>query len=157
MEDETLWTVAQVARQAGITARALHHYDRIGLLRPAAVDGSLAAELTARLLKAGFTAELAARLVNVARYNDNTRINVHRQNVRTVARRCRPLAAACPSTSRARRSRAHSPGCRAASRVAYRASAARVAPGWRVFSHSYAASAASCTSTWAMKPFPRGP
>ena len=34
--------------------------------RPAAVDGSLAAELTARLLKAGFTAELAARLVNVA-------------------------------------------------------------------------------------------
>jgi stage II sporulation protein E len=30
------------------------------------VDGSLAAELTARLLKAGFTAELAARLVNVA-------------------------------------------------------------------------------------------
>ena len=34
MEDETLWTVAQVARQAGITARALHHYDRIGLLRP---------------------------------------------------------------------------------------------------------------------------
>ena len=33
---------------------------------PAAVDGNLAAELTARLLKAGFTAELAARLVNVA-------------------------------------------------------------------------------------------
>ena len=30
------------------------------------MDGSLAAELTARLLKAGFTAELAARLVNVA-------------------------------------------------------------------------------------------
>ena len=30
------------------------------------VDGNLAAELTARLLKAGFTAELAARLVNVA-------------------------------------------------------------------------------------------
>lgn len=34
MEGETLWTVAQVARQAGITARTLHHYDRIGLLRP---------------------------------------------------------------------------------------------------------------------------
>lgn len=30
------------------------------------MDGNLAAELTARLLKAGFTAELAARLVNVA-------------------------------------------------------------------------------------------
>lgn len=37
-----------------------------GTGRPAAVDGNLAAELTARLLKAGFTAELAARLVNVA-------------------------------------------------------------------------------------------
>ena len=40
--------------------------DGMGTGRPAAVDGSLAAELTARLLKAGFTAELAARLVNVA-------------------------------------------------------------------------------------------
>lgn len=39
--------------------------DGMGTGRPAAVDGSLAAELTARLLKAGFTAELAARLVNV--------------------------------------------------------------------------------------------
>ena len=40
--------------------------DGMGNGRPAAVDGNLAAELTARLLKAGFTAELAARLVNVA-------------------------------------------------------------------------------------------
>ena len=40
--------------------------DGTGTGRPAAVDGNLAAELTARLLKAGFTAELAARLVNVA-------------------------------------------------------------------------------------------
>lgn len=40
--------------------------DGMGIGRPAAVDGSLAAELTARLLKAGIPAELAARLVNVA-------------------------------------------------------------------------------------------
>lgn len=40
--------------------------DGMGTGRPAAVDGSLAAELTARLLKAGIPAELAARLVNVA-------------------------------------------------------------------------------------------
>ena len=40
--------------------------DGMGTGRPAAVDGNLAAELTARLLKAGFTAELTARLVNVA-------------------------------------------------------------------------------------------
>lgn len=40
--------------------------DGMGTGRPAAVDGNLAAELTARLLKAGFTPETAARLVNVA-------------------------------------------------------------------------------------------
>ena len=40
--------------------------DGMGRKRRPAGDGSLAAELTARLLKAGFTAELAARLVNVA-------------------------------------------------------------------------------------------
>jgi DNA-binding transcriptional MerR regulator len=31
-------TVGQAARLAGVTAKALRHYDRIGLLRPAAVD-----------------------------------------------------------------------------------------------------------------------
>ena len=40
--------------------------DGMGTGRPAAVDGNLAADLTGRLLRAGFTAELAARLVNVA-------------------------------------------------------------------------------------------
>ena len=40
--------------------------DGMGTGRPAAVDGNLAAELTARLLKAGFGCETAARLVNVA-------------------------------------------------------------------------------------------
>ncbi len=29
------WSVGEVARLAGITVRTLHHYDRIGLLRPA--------------------------------------------------------------------------------------------------------------------------
>lgn len=40
--------------------------DGMGTGRPAAVDGNLAAELTARLLRAGFSAETAARLVNIA-------------------------------------------------------------------------------------------
>ena len=40
--------------------------DGMGTGRAAAVDGNVAAELTARLLKAGIPAELAARLVNVA-------------------------------------------------------------------------------------------
>jgi DNA-binding transcriptional MerR regulator len=33
-----LLSVGQLARRAGLTAKALRHYDRIGLLRPAAVD-----------------------------------------------------------------------------------------------------------------------
>ncbi|HST81145.1 MAG TPA: MerR family transcriptional regulator [Kineosporiaceae bacterium] len=31
---ENSWSVGDVARLAGVTVRALHHYDRIGLLRP---------------------------------------------------------------------------------------------------------------------------
>ena len=30
------WSVGEVARTAGVTVRTLHHYDRIGLLRPSA-------------------------------------------------------------------------------------------------------------------------
>jgi len=29
------YTVSQLARAAGVSVRTLHHYDRIGLLRPA--------------------------------------------------------------------------------------------------------------------------
>lgn len=68
---------AGTAAQGGISGDAVQQFcspaaaqmilcDGMGTGRPAAVDGNLAAELTARLLKAGFTAELAARLVNVA-------------------------------------------------------------------------------------------
>ena len=68
---------AGAAARGGISGDAVQQFcspaaaqmilcDGMGTGRPAAVDGNLAAELTARLLKAGFTAELAARLVNVA-------------------------------------------------------------------------------------------
>lgn len=48
------------------TAAQMILCDGMGTGRPAAVDGNLAAELTARLLKAGFEPQTAARLVNVA-------------------------------------------------------------------------------------------
>src|ERR1700742_1594971 len=32
-----LYTVKQVAKMAGLSVRALHHYDQIGLLKPASV------------------------------------------------------------------------------------------------------------------------
>jgi len=35
-----LYTVKQVARLSGVTVRALHHYDEVGLLKPAQVGGN---------------------------------------------------------------------------------------------------------------------
>jgi DNA-binding transcriptional MerR regulator len=37
---DSLLTVGLVARRSGLTAKALRHYDRIGLLRPVRVDGA---------------------------------------------------------------------------------------------------------------------
>src|SRR5580698_10019767 len=37
---DVLLTVGLVARRSGLTVKALRHYDRIGLLRPARVDGA---------------------------------------------------------------------------------------------------------------------
>ena len=34
------YTVAEVGRIAGVSARTLHHYDAIGLLKPARVTGA---------------------------------------------------------------------------------------------------------------------
>ncbi|WP_245621354.1 MerR family transcriptional regulator [Deinococcus soli (ex Cha et al. 2016)] len=38
--DETRWTVGEVAALTGVSVRTLHHYDEIGLLRPAERSGS---------------------------------------------------------------------------------------------------------------------
>jgi DNA-binding transcriptional MerR regulator len=37
---ENLWQANEFAKQAGVTVRALHHYDRIGLLKPKRRTGS---------------------------------------------------------------------------------------------------------------------
>ena len=73
----TVFGMAGAAAQGEVSGDAVQQFcsptaaqmilcDGMGTGRPAAVDGNLAAELTARLLKAGIPAELAARLVNVA-------------------------------------------------------------------------------------------
>ncbi len=38
-EQAGLLTIGQVARRSGLSVKALRHYDRVQLLRPAAVDG----------------------------------------------------------------------------------------------------------------------
>ena len=35
-----MWRIGQLARMAGVSDRTLRHYDRVGLLRPAAVDAA---------------------------------------------------------------------------------------------------------------------
>src|SRR6476469_8488096 len=39
-QSTTLYRVHEFAERAGVTVRALHHYDRLGLLRPTARTGS---------------------------------------------------------------------------------------------------------------------
>ncbi|WP_329569597.1 MerR family DNA-binding transcriptional regulator [Kitasatospora sp. NBC_01266] len=43
-----LITVGQLARRVGLTAKALRHYDRVGLLAPAVVDPGAAPLLVRR-------------------------------------------------------------------------------------------------------------
>jgi DNA-binding transcriptional MerR regulator len=67
MEQEaagTLLTVGLVASRSGLTAKALRHYDRIGLLRPVRVDGATGY----RLYRSDQVAE--ARLVGLLRSLD---------------------------------------------------------------------------------------
>lgn len=61
---EGLLTVGLVARRSGLTAKALRHYDRVKLLRPAAVDG-----VTGYRLYRG-TQVAEARLVHLLRSLD---------------------------------------------------------------------------------------
>src|SRR5687767_10860868 len=37
-QGQVMWRIGQLARMVGVSDRTLRHYDRIGLLRPAAVD-----------------------------------------------------------------------------------------------------------------------
>jgi MerR family transcriptional regulator, thiopeptide resistance regulator len=69
------WTVGEVARLAGVTVRTLHHYDRIGLLRPgqrssAGYRGYQQADLI-RLQRILAYRELGFSLEDVARLLDD--------------------------------------------------------------------------------------
>jgi DNA-binding transcriptional MerR regulator len=62
--DDGLLTVGQLARRVGLTTKALRHYDRIGLLTPAAVDATSGYRLY------GPDQVAAARLVQLLRSVD---------------------------------------------------------------------------------------
>jgi hypothetical protein len=56
-----MWKVGALARATGLTVRALHHYDEIGLLEP-----SLRTASGHRLYDAADVARLCSRLATVA-------------------------------------------------------------------------------------------
>jgi MerR family transcriptional regulator, thiopeptide resistance regulator len=75
------WSVGEVARLAGVTVRTLHHYDRIGLLRPtvrsaAGYRGYDQADL-ARLQRILGYRELGFALDDIVSYLADPRFTAH--------------------------------------------------------------------------------
>ncbi len=71
MDEQTYFTVQQVARRTGVTVRALHYYDQIGLLHPARVTQAgyrlYGRPELARLMQILFFRELEVPLKEIAR------------------------------------------------------------------------------------------
>lgn len=71
MDEQTYFTVQQVARRTGVTVRALHYYDQIGLLHPARVTQAgyrlYGGPELARLMQILFFRELEVPLKEIAR------------------------------------------------------------------------------------------
>jgi DNA-binding transcriptional MerR regulator len=72
--DERCWSVGELAAAAGLTVRALHHFDRIGLLRPARRSAAghrvYLAEDVRRLYRVLALRQLRMPLEQIARFLD---------------------------------------------------------------------------------------
>jgi DNA-binding transcriptional MerR regulator len=96
-----LYTVKQVAKMAGVSVRALHHYDAIGLLKPAGVGDNgyryYGREELLRLQQICFYRELEFPLEAIATVLDRpgfdtaTALRSHRTKLKAQARRYRRL------------------------------------------------------------------
>src|SRR5262245_8946265 len=86
-----LLTVGQLARRSGLTPKALRHYDRIGLLRPARVDPpgprlydpapGQQAELVARLRAVDLPVERARACLGASEETVRAVLVAHRQRL----------------------------------------------------------------------------
>jgi DNA-binding transcriptional MerR regulator len=93
-----MWRIGQLSRMAGVSDRTLRHYDKIGLLSPAAVDGATgyrwygAAELM-RLERIRGLRRLGLSLRQIAEIVDAPDAEVHRVLIETAEALRRDLAA----------------------------------------------------------------
>lgn len=94
-------TVKQVARLSGVSVRTLHHYDEIGLLKPASVGQNgyryYGREELLRLQQIlfhrelGFSLEEIARVMDAPGFDRTAALRAHRVKLETQARRYRRL------------------------------------------------------------------
>ncbi|HZZ68535.1 MAG TPA: MerR family transcriptional regulator [Phenylobacterium sp.] len=94
-------TVKQVARMSGVSVRTLHHYDEIGLLKPACVGANgyryYAREELLRLQQVlfhrelGFSLEEIARVLDAPGFDRTAALRAHRAKLEAESRRYRRL------------------------------------------------------------------
>lgn len=95
------YTVKQVAKLSGVSVRALHHYDEIGLLKPACVGANgyryYGREELLRLQQIlfhrelGFSLEQIGRTLDAAGFDKAAALKAHRAKLEAEAKRYREL------------------------------------------------------------------
>ncbi|MBS0361271.1 MAG: MerR family transcriptional regulator [Proteobacteria bacterium] len=95
------WTVKQVAKLSGVSVRALHHYDEIGLLKPACVGANgyryYGREELLRLQQIlfhrelGFSLEEVGRTLDAEGFDKVAALKAHRAKLEAQTRRYREL------------------------------------------------------------------
>lgn len=95
------WTVAQVARMSGVSVRTLHHYDEVGLLKPACVGANgyryYGREELLRLQQIlfhrelGLSLETIAAVLDAAAFDKAAALRAHRLTLEADIRRRRRL------------------------------------------------------------------
>ena len=96
-----LYTVSEVAKLSGVSVRTLHHYDELGLLKPAAVGANgyrhYGRDELLRLQQILFHREIGLRLVEIGRVLDApdfdraTALRAHRRRLAAQTQRHRQL------------------------------------------------------------------
>ena len=95
------WTVSEVARLSGVSVRALHHYDEVGLLKPACVgangyryygqDELLRLQQILFHRELGFALEEIAKVLDAPGFDRAAALKAHREKLAAEARRYRRL------------------------------------------------------------------
>src|SRR5947209_6467723 len=97
----SVFTVSEVAKLSGVSVRTLHHYDEIGLLKPACVGengyryyGKAELERLQQILfhrELGFPLEEVRRVLDAPDFDRGAALRAHRGRLMAQARRYRAL------------------------------------------------------------------